>query len=264
VVTTSGDDAPSQHAVLTAAESSLAARTANVALSMTMHVAVQGRTVDLTATGTGSVDFATGATDVSVTYGGLRELTGTQIREISTGGQVYVQFSGPAFASLGADGRWVTVPVGTGPGSADGGLSQSDPSGMLQALAADGDTVTPTGPSTVDGVAVDTYHVTIDKAAAERRVAGAGLPPAASRAAEQFLSGADLSMDVAVDPSGSTVRQVTVDLDASLGGLQATGSVVERFSDYGTPVSITPPPADQVVPLQQLGQQARAAAGSTA
>jgi hypothetical protein len=251
------------HAVLTAARSSLAGQSADISLTMTMDVAGRGRDVTVTASGSGSVDFTTGDADSTITHQGTPELSGARIHEIATGGQNYLQFSGPAFAEFGLGDQWVATPAGSNSSAGDGGLSQTDPSGMLQAMAAQGDTVTPTGSSTVDGQSVATYHVTIDTAAVQQRIGAANLPASEASAARQFLSGSDIELDVAVDPATSTVRQVRTDLTASLGGTAMTGTVVEDFTDYGTPVSVTAPPADQVISLQQFEQEASSAAVRT-
>ncbi len=135
-----------------------------------------------------------------------------------------------------------------------------NPTAMLRLLAQQGNTVVPLGSSTVDGTSVQGYAVTLDPAAIKAELANAKLPSWMTAA----LSQVDIertSMKVYVDASG-LLRRVGFDITESASSAKVDVDESLDFSDYGAPVSVSAPPADQVASFEQFIQQAQAAAGS--
>ena len=128
---------------------------------------------------------------------------------------------------------------------------------MLQVLAQHGNTVVALGPSTVGGVAVNGYSVTVNPstvaqelkkrqpsgldAAGGRRSEGAQVHPEGLR---RQLQPAALLRDAR---QTSRQRRARSTIDETL-----------DFSDYGAPVTVTAPPADQVESFEQFLQAAGA------
>ena len=225
------------------------ARTAHVDLTVRATVSGTGVTSGtLTATGSGSVDFAGDAAQLSLHYAGPNLPSGLAISAIYSGGTAYVSI--PQIAQLVPGKSWISVPV-SGASSIDPGTS--NPADLLHILASEGNTVTALGPSTIGGTAVQGYHVVVDPAFVRSRIGQLGLSPAEQQAVQQLLADTSLQFDVFVDGAGRLSR-VSVDVSGSLGtgGPGVTAQVEEDFSDYGAGVTISPPPASQVTTLPQI------------
>ena len=129
---------------------------------------------------------------------------------------------------------------------------------MLRLLAEQGNTVVPLGPSTIDGTVVQGYSVTLNAATIEAQLAHANLPSWMSSALSQiniesvtnnvYVDGSGLLRRYSVSLTESAPSKGTITLDESL-----------DFSDYGAPVSVSAPPAGQVVTFEQFLQAAEAA-----
>jgi hypothetical protein len=237
--------------VINAVNSTVSNGTAHVTLSLTGQAA--GTNVD--AAGTGSIDFTNNALALQVKAG----VDGQQepINEIYLGGVIYE--SVPGISTIAPGKSWISIDLSARQ-SADAqnpsteGLG-NDPDVMLKMLAQQGNTVVPLGPSTVDGVAVNGYSVTVNTASVAQQLKKANLP-AWMQESVAGLKVHDLSLKVFIDNSGllrsfetqiteSTTTAGSVTVDETLG-----------FSDYGTPVSVTAPPASEVESFQQLLQSA--------
>ena len=241
--------------VLDAIDSTLGAKTADLHLAIAIDVPGAGK---ITATGDGQVDFSTSASQVSVSYLGMPTAAGgLQMTELFSGGDLYLSM--PQIAAVLPGKSWVSQSVGT----SSMALGSSNPAGMLQILQNQGDEVTPLGTSDVDDVPVDGYHVVISPAALRNELSGSDLPAGTVQAAESVMGSAGISMDVYVNSSTGLLRRMVAGLHMTLAGQTVSGTVTEDTSNYGVPVSITPPPADQVVSLQQFEQAASSVPGTT-
>ena len=151
--------------------------------------------------------------------------------------------------------------AGAAPSGDLGGLG-NDPAVELQMLAQEGNTVVATGPSTIDGVAVQGYSVQISAAAVANELKNADLPSWLRQAASQ-VKAQDTTMDVFVDQAG-LLRAVRMHVKETLGS-EASSDVTMTIglSDYGAPVTITAPPADQVESFPQFLQSAMSQAASS-
>jgi hypothetical protein len=241
-------------AVLTAIDSTLGARTADLYLSVHLTVPGAGQ---VTADGDGQIDFADNASTVTVVYRGMSELGGMSMTELYAGGSGYLSMS--ELGAIVPGKTWIALPVG-GSSVAPGA---SDPATMFQVLRSQGAQVTPLGASQVDGAAVDGYHVVIGPAAVAKRLSQSDLPAGLAEAATSMFGSGGITMDVYVNSSNDMVQRVATQLSLTVAGRTVSGQAVEDTSNFGTPVSITPPPADQVASFQQFEQAAASVAGSS-
>jgi hypothetical protein len=128
-------------------------------------------------------------------------------------------------------------------------------------LAQQGNKVVARGPSTVGGDAVDGFAVTVDPADIAQKLKQADLPEWMQQAASNLTVHA-FTVDVFVDHAG-LLRSLSVHMDESTA---ATGNIAIAetldFSDYGTPVTVTAPPAGQVETIEQF-LQAEATPGNS-
>jgi hypothetical protein len=240
--------------VLDAIDSTLGAKTAD--LHMAVAIDIPGAAT-ITATGDGQTDFATGASEVHVAYQGLPSaLGGLQMTELYTGGDLYLSM--PQIATVVPGKSWISQPVGSSsvaPGS-------SDPSDMFRILRNRGDQVTSLGSSVLDGASVDGYHVVVTPAAIRNQLGRSDLPAGMAQAAQSMMGSGGIAMDVYVDASTGLLRRVVAALHMTLAGRTVSGTATEDASDFGVPVSITAPPANQVVSFQQFEQAVTNAIGS--
>jgi len=254
VVLGSGPDA--QAAVLNAVNSTLAGKTAHLTLSMTASAGG----ASITASGTGSADFGRDAMALNTSMSAAGQQVA--LSEVIVGGTLYESIPGIDLIERGKS--WVSADVSQFAQSATSGTggalgASDDPLATLHMLAQQGNTVTPLGASDVDGVAVQGYAVTIDKGAIEKDLSGASIPSWL----RQSLSGLDFSgfnVRVYVDDQGQ-LRREAVDVAMSVESQALSAHATIDFSDYGTPVDVSAPPADQVVSLQQFLQDAGAVQG---
>lgn len=238
--------------VLLSAQTTLADKTADLHLSLSIHVPNSG---NITASGSGALDFSSNAAQLAVQYAGLSPLNGAQLREVMVGGSLYV--SVPGMSQFAAGKSWVSTPLATNsitPGS-------SNPGSMLQLLASEGNTVTPLGPSSLDGTAVHGYDVVISTADLSRELGRLNLPPSVDEQIQTVFGSVGLRMTVYVGDATNLIRQVGFTMNLTVEGMTVSAVETEDITNYGAPVSISAPPADQVLTLQQF-EAAAAAAGS--
>jgi hypothetical protein len=240
--------------VLTAIDSTLGAKTADVHLTILITVPGSGQ---ITATGDGVMDFTDNAARISVGYQGRSKLAGITMTELYVGGAGYLSMSG--LSDIVSGKSWVELPT-TGASIAPG---SSNPADMFRILESQGDRVTPLGASQVDGTPVDGYHVVISDAAIQKRLGEANLPAGSTESTQGIFGPGGISMDVYVDSSNGMLRRVATDLTMTLAGQTVTGTVVEDTSNFGVPVTVTAPPADQVESFQEFTQAASSALGSS-
>jgi hypothetical protein len=139
--------------------------------------------------------------------------------------------------------------------------SQSDPSQALAYLRAASDDIQEVGSEEVRGVETTHYRMTVDLA----RVAAAA-PPAQREALQAQIDELieksriqDVPTDVWIDEDGLVRRQrLTYENMAFAPGVHGDMTMTMELFDFGVDVEVEPPPASQVVDLQELlegGQQ---------
>jgi len=194
----------------------------------------------------GDFDFASKTGQMTVTVPPLAGGPGATLQFRVVGQTVYLDVPGIESATGGKP--WVELDLSSyeqavGSNSADplGGATSGDPTQLLQMLSRIGAQVTEVGPATVDGVPTTEYQASIDLSKAVGGTATASTPGAQiGRQLAQSLLG-DIPVSVWVDIQGRA-RKVTMNLSV----LGVHVDMTMGLSDFGEPVTVTPPPADQV------------------
>jgi hypothetical protein len=225
-------------------------------ISFTMDVGGGGMTVN--ASGTGGIDFSQNAMQLDLSMDAQGQSLELQMEYL--GGMIYESL--PQIAEVEPGKSWVSMDLSSmtsasGSGASGSLSAQGNPAEMLRMLSQRGNTVTPIGASTVNGVAVQGYAVTIsaDKIRSELNTVPDWLRSAAS--AVGFKS---IDYKVYIDDQG-LLRRTTISMGMTAEGTAVTMDESLDFSDYGSSVNVSAPPADQVISLQQFAQDAQQTAG---
>ena len=240
-------------AVIDSVNTTMADRTAHISMDMSVH-APSGT---VTGTGTGGIDFTGNAMQMQVTAGPAdQQIT---VQAIYLGGLIYENV--PGIDQVVPGKSWVSIDLSSlaSAGQSTASLGSTDnPAAMLRLLTQQGNTVVPLGSSSIDGTSVQGYSVTLNSAAIKNQIATAKLPSWMTAALSHVDIG-DTTFDVYVDGSG-LLRRTTIALTETVGSSGKT-NVDESldFSGYGSPITVTAPPSDQVVTFQQFLQAAAAA-----
>lgn len=239
-------------AIINAVKSAIGSKTALI--DMNEHVTVGGQSIALS--GTGTMDFTDNAFQISL--GGVISGQQVVVDAIYLGGSAYE--SVPGIAQVAPGKSWLSLDVASltqsAPSTGAGALG-NDPLATLQTLAQQGATVVDLGPSTVDGQSVEGYSVTFNPTTLEHQIQGAKLPTWMQKAVAQM---AIKSTSEKVYINGTTLVQVSMAMALNKGTTeQISLNEALDFSDYGTPVTISAPSADEVIPLSQFVQLATAA-----
>jgi hypothetical protein len=190
---------------------------------------------------------------MDISLGGTSGLSGEQLRMVFVGGTLYLSF--PQIPAPQAGKPWVSESLASAgpifPGN-------SDPAAVLGMLGSEGNHVVDLGPTTVDGTAVTAYRVTVTLAALRAEMSRTNLPAGLARTAEGALGTSSTVVTAYVDGANGSLRRVAADLHLTVGKKTLAASITEDFTHYGAPVSITAPPAGEVVPLGPPQPQASA------
>jgi hypothetical protein len=214
---------------------------------VSMSVKATGAGMDLSFGGSGVTEFATRRADFTMS------MLGTKVEIVSDGTTMYFHADGVPASSK----PWASVPLQQFTGQASMG-SVDSAAGFVDALRGIGaNDIQQLETTEVNGVEATHFRTSISIADAI-----AAAPPAQRAQAEQSLQQLEqlgagrMPVDVWVTDDGLPVRQVMT-FDAKSGGLMpAIGFEVRiDLSDFGEPVEIHVPPADQVQPIDpaQLG-----------
>jgi hypothetical protein len=242
-------EAAATEAVTTAASQSLDAKSADMSMTMTFS----GMGLNEQITGQGAFDFPdqVGTFTVTLPVGGQQD--SEQI--IEDGGVVYVSLGG-LLGQVAPGKSWVSASPGqlsSGSGSSSslgGGVTQfSDPSQMLQQLQNSGATVTSDGQTTFDGTPVTAYSVTVPTSALTKYL---GSLPSSLQQITSGLSLPNVTEKVYIE-SGGLLRGIDLPYSFGIMGKTFTMDMQMALSNYGTPVTVTPPPASEVLPYSQFG-----------
>lgn len=207
-----------QQAVAAAYTTTMDAKTAKVGL--TVDATLDGKTSH--STGSGVMQFDPAKLDLTMqTEGGSSE-----IRLVD----------GLTYLKMGAN--WTKLDTSKLTGGAD---SQVSPTQILSYLQGASDQVTSTGPQTINGQQATGYRATVDL----DKVAAKQTSPQAKQlitSVEQLTGAKTLPLQVWVDGQGRLVREEnTVNVTAA--GHQVQSKTTLDLTDYGTPVTVTAPPA---------------------
>jgi hypothetical protein len=208
------------------------------------------RSISLSISGSGAYSFAqrTGQFTISLPASDQSPAVTLEIREI--GNDLYL--STPRLAAIDGGKPWVHVDLSqfeqrqgqsSGP---TGALSTGDPTQVLRLLQQLGGSVTEVGTANVDGVPTTEYQGQIDLS---HSTTGSTV---ISQQMAQALGLQNVPVDVWVDNEGRA-RQV----ETSFTVLGLSVKAQEQLGSFGTTVSVSAPPADQVADgssLLQSGQ----------
>ncbi|WP_410632114.1 hypothetical protein [Amycolatopsis sp. cmx-4-83] len=161
-----------------------------------------------------------------------------------------------AWAKISADG---TDPISQAMGSAlSQSAEQSDPSKILEQVSKAGRIIS-SDQTELNGEQVNHYKVELDVAKAIDQFTGQ-VPAAARDQINEKLKGKDLKIPAELWLNKDNLPvQVTMDQGAmmqALGAPAGDAKFTMKYSDWGTQVDVTAPPAEQVVDLGELMKKA--------
>jgi len=249
--------------VLTSIMTTAAAKTARIDLEVGMSGVSSAK-----VTGDGVVDFGSGDSQMTMHVDGpLGSVMSDGFETRNVDGVVYLRWpSGLSGNPTANDKPWLAIDTSKFGGAEGGsplGLSgQIDPTQALAYLEKVSSDVREVGSETIRGADTTHYHATLDLAKSID-VNGKNVPPGLRDAMKHFagLFGT-IPADVWIDGDGLMRRErIEIDFGKVLRGFGDTGSEADNavitetldFYDFGAPVHIEAPPADQVSPLPNAG-----------
>lgn len=234
--------ARAQKLVAASAGKAEAAKTAKLSGSVTVDVAGRHATIPLD----GAIDFRTNAVEFGMDFGSLAAADGLTMQIRVVDGVAYMGLDSlPAAARDAFEQRmqgkhWIrldprSLGVDPGAGSSAFGGDAGASIGSLRGI----DDVTRVGVEDVGGVSTTHYRGSIDVAKAVTK-----LPPRMQDQMRRMpgFTSASWNVDAWVD-AGGLLRKMAIDIDGST--VKATE--VFELHDFGAPVDLTAPPADDVV-----------------
>jgi len=218
-----------------------------------MRIAVDSPQLGETVvTGQGSFDQDQG--DLTLDLSGLAQQLpmqlGGEVKAIyaTENGDPVVYVGLPALANLLPGGKqWIRADLGRAASAAGIDLSQilgqagGNPADILGLLRASGE-VTEVGQDVMDGTNVTHYHANVDL---QKALTTKGVPTEVVQRLLDSGAPSTLPVDVWIGDDGLP-RQVTAAYEVPAGGSTTKAAVTLKLSDWGTPVSVQTPPADQV------------------
>jgi len=235
-------NASAQEAVANAAAQTLNSQSADI--SMSIDVGIMGLKENVSANG--ALDFArkVGTLTMTIPVNGQQR----SLQEIVDGSTVYVNVGGLS-DGLAPTTPWVSENVNQS-NSASNGLGTIDPTAMLQQLQSAGGTVTSMGQTTYDATSVTEYAATLPSSALMGNI---GKLPSSLQQGVSGLNLPDMHMNIYITHDNLLKALSVPTYSVSFSGETLSMDMTLVLSNYGTPVNVTPPPADQVEPLSQLG-----------
>lgn len=241
--------ASAAEAVTSAANQTVGEQSAD--MSLNMSISVMGFTE--TMTGNGAFDFSNHTGTLTATIGAAGQQVTQQA--VYDGTTAYVNI-GTLLAQLGGatQGKsWISMDLSgldatAGTAAGLGPYNYDNPAKLLGELQNIGGTVTSLGPQFYEGTAVTEYSVSIPSSVLQQMVDTMGPQ------VEQAYAGGlpNIDEDVYVG-SNDLLKGIYTPLELKVYGQEVTETMTVDFSNYGTAVSATPPPASEVIPLSQLG-----------
>ena len=251
-----GEALSPEAAVAQAATNSVEAGTSRVSLELTM-TGIGDKPV--TITGEGVQDSQQHRARFTFDLSGVGELSGggVQLGEIELLLDGFTLYMNLPFLETAGLKPWVEIDLqalaqqeGFDLGSLRG-LSQTDPTQVLQYLQAASDDIEEVGEEDVRGVGTTRYRMTIDLGKVARQ-----MPEEARAAIEELLAESGLETIPAeawIDGDG-LVRRIELAYEGMefTPGQKGDMAVRVELYNYGVEVEVQPPPADQVMPFQDL------------
>ena len=221
-------------------------KTADVALSMSL--AAGGPSV--TIAGNGDSDLANNATNLTLAFSaGGQALTE---RAVIDGTTAYYNI-GPLVGAIVPGKSWVSMDVGKSSSSSSGigtGGIFTDPSTLIAVIGAPGTALHALGPTVVNGSRLQQYSVHLGPAGIKKAIAS-DILPGNLRAEMSMIHFSQLDYVVGVNGTNH-VAQIRTTGAYSAAGEHFTVTGTMDMSDFGTPVTVVPPPAGAVVSFQRF------------
>jgi hypothetical protein len=197
-------------------------------------------------TGHGQIDMVSPAFKMTA-YMSARGVSLTMDEVIDHGIlDIAINANGQTLADLTGK-HWVQIPIDSTSGVDQ--LQTGDPVAALQVLRSQGADVRPVGTRIINGVATTGYRVVPTKAAivaeAKKTLATAGLTPDQVASLDQEIEHLAAPKFIVWIDKAQLARRVTMVMDFG-GSVGLSGTINMDFTRYGAPVSIAPPPADDV------------------
>jgi hypothetical protein len=234
--------------------------------TQTARIAV---TVSVKSTGMSMSFDITGAFDFAHSRGMLTMGAPIGLTELFIAPKAYIKFSGGSGPTLPNGKSWFEVDATGLPADASSPLgalgTTGNPKDLLTSLTAIAGSEQKLGTGTVRGVPATEYQLNIDPAKTEAKV------PSAERASVgkffQSLGKGTLPVDVWLDGQNLVRRvQLSLRLPGGSGALGMSGNpqltVTMDFYDYGAPVNVSAPPANQVASTSQMFASSGVSVGS--
>jgi hypothetical protein len=251
----SGTDAGT--ALTSAVATTVQSKTADVAMSIS--IAAGGPSV--TIAGNGDSDLANNATNLTLTFSsGGQPFTE---RAVTDGATAYYNI-GPLVGEVVPGKSWVSMDVGksaSGSSSFGAGGIFSDPNTLIAVIGAPDTAMHALGPSVVGGDRVQQYAVDLGPVGIKKALSSETLP-SNLRAEMSMVHYSQLDYVVGVDGTNH-VTQVRTTGAYSAAGEQFTVNATMDMSDFGTPVTVVRPPANEVVSFQRFESVARQDQGNS-
>jgi hypothetical protein len=221
--------------LVAAASHTVEAKTARIA--MTVNISGLGDVSGFNETGTGAIDFTSGALDLTANFDAGGSNAKLEARRV--GDKLYVRTSGYP----GADGSWETVDLAKVEGSEAAVDAQFAPAEFLSYLNGVADNVRIVGHENVRGDETTHYAASVSVA---RALANTSLSPAERKTLQrgQKVFEGEMPTEAWLDSSGR-LRKLTMTLHENadlVGGLSApTIALTIEYYDFGTPVAVSVP-----------------------
>ena len=215
------------------------ARTAKVVMKMEIE---GGMSMAMSAEGL--VEFETGASSLTMS------MFGTELEMRTLDQHLYMRMPDLG-QSTGIDTAWIGMPVtAAGPGSYTGSPSAT---GLIDSLRGASSDIEELGREEVNGQDANGFRVLIDLERALEQAPEADRARAQESMAQLNAMGvADMPMEVWVTDDGLPVRMVMDMQDA--GGTGFSMRMQMDYVDFGVPVDITAPPAEDTTMVQDQAQ----------
>jgi hypothetical protein len=212
--------------------------------TMDLTVDVDGESVTITVDGVMAGDGKTGELHISMPVVG-------SIEERVVDGVIYMNLGSFPGAPADVAGKWVELDPSQLAGGALGDLADqtenSSPTQGLEYLQGLSGDVQDLGQEDVDGVATTHYRASIDYAKVLDK-----LPNATQEQRDALSKLGVVPADVWIDGQDRVVK-MHMTIDASgFGAGAGTAELTMQLSDFGIPVDVQPPPADQTVDFSEL------------
>jgi hypothetical protein len=227
-------------------ESAVLAADSAVTADITLDLKAGFDGVTFAATGTGAIDFATGAMSLQLS------VLGRTVALVESNRIVYLRL-GSLVSSRFPGKTWLRIPVSTFSSPGVGGLPVTDdPRRMMSALLDLGASVTPIGTVSIDGTQDQAFRIHLT--AADLKAHASALPSSLRplfTTSTTLPQSARVSATMYVDPAGQ-LQAVHVGATAQHDGQSTTATVDLTMSGFGTASVGTPPPSTATVTYQRV------------